>query len=92
MNISFGQRFIYYTHDPDDPENLISEDFDLEDIDINETLEEVGPQTLLDDTEDTEIEDNENTTDDLIQDDIVDEDISDILEESREFWEPKKDS
>ena len=147
------------TNEPDDQENLISGDFDLEDIDINETLEEVGPQTLLDDTEDAEIEDsdtgvekeqstgetieenleinlpdydfddeldqesgdhdesedgnietqhisetedNENTTDDLItddivdddivDDDIVDDDISDIIEESREFWEIKKDS
>ncbi len=39
--------------EPDDQENLISEDFDLEDIDINETLEEVGSQTLLDDEKDS---------------------------------------
>ncbi|MBU8848350.1 MAG: hypothetical protein KOO65_12580 [Desulfobacterales bacterium] len=30
--------------------------------------------------------------DDIIQDDIVDDDINDILKESRDFWEQKKDS
>jgi len=110
----------------DDQENLISEDFDLEDIDINETLEEVGSQTLLDDTEDAKIENNdtsveeEQNTDESIEEnlninlpdydfddeldpesedpdesddgDIVSDDMGDILEESRDFWEPKKDS
>jgi len=108
----------------DDQENLISEDFDLEDINIDETLEEVAPQTLLDDDEDTETKnietpeeeelniglpdynlddelDPENEQDaeadtqkdDLIENDIVeDDDMSDILQESRDFWDQKKDS
>ncbi len=116
----------------DDQENLISEDFDLEDINISETLEEVAPQTLLNDDEDTEIEnietpeeeelnialpdynlddeldpengnpdENENEPDveagaqkdDLIENDIgEDDDMSDILQESRDFWDQKKDS
>ncbi len=116
----------------DDQENLISEDFDLEDINIDETLEEVAPQTLLNDDEDTEIEnietpeeeelnialpdynlddeldpengnpdENENEPDvevgaqkdDLIENDIgEDDDMSDILQESRDFWDQKKDS
>jgi hypothetical protein len=115
---------------PDDQENIMSEDFDLEDIDISETLEEVGPQTLLDDSEDDDSEDTTDgleeltdepgseleieedgleelmddpgsdlgigeddlISDDIVDDDIVDDDISDILEESRDFWEPKKDT
>lgn len=120
----------------DDTQDLISEDFDLDDINIDETLEEVAPQTLLNDDESMETQgddtseeeelsidlpeydlddklepdaeedevdetlaEDENTEetddlaqDDLMEDDIIDDDISDILQESREFWDQKKDS
>lgn len=117
-----------YISESDDDETLISEDFDLDDINIDEPLEEVAPQAPLNDdeemeTKDTDIpeedlsidlpeydlddeldpdteddegektqeDDIEDEKDDLIQDEIVDDDISDILEESREFWDQKKD-
>ncbi|MBU1343233.1 MAG: hypothetical protein KKE44_16210 [Proteobacteria bacterium] len=153
-------NYIPESDEPDDQENFISEEFDLDDMDMNETLEEIGPQTPPTDTENAEIEEDnftdeeliddaleeeldidlpdyglddesepesdddetgdakieteqieenadseiaiddlEQLTDDsdaeendLIQNDIVDDDINDILKESREFWELKKDS
>jgi len=102
--------------DEDDQENIISEDLDLDNINIDETLEEVAPNTLLNDDEETESDDAfeeeelnidlpeydldaepeveaETDPDDLIEDDIVeDDDMSDILQESRDFWDQKKDS
>ncbi|MBC2703895.1 hypothetical protein [Desulfobacula sp.] len=45
-----------------------------------------------DQTGDQKSENNEIEMDDLIRDDIVDDDINDILKESREFWELKKES
>lgn len=71
----------------DDPGDLIPEDLTLEDIDINETLEELGPQTLVADSGE-----EDESHDDLVDDDLVDDDITDILQESRDFWEQKKDS
>ena len=151
--------------DTGDQEAEVSEDLDLDDININDALEEVGPETILSDDEDEildedndfeenledeieedlkinlpdydlddeidqedpndleneepetdseelfdgdddELEDSEEKTDsgetesegdESIQesvdnDNIVDDDINDILQESQDFWEQKKDS
>ncbi|MCD4675383.1 MAG: hypothetical protein K8S18_05225 [Desulfobacula sp.] len=43
----------------DESERLMSEDFDLDDLDINETLEEVAPQTRVSETKDAETETND---------------------------------
>ena len=130
-------NYIPGTDETDDKENLLSEDFDLDDINIDENTEEVGSQTLLSDAENHKIEDNdifeekqstietrreeldiglpdydlddgvdqenespdetkdkeiETKKNDLLQNNIVDDDINDILKESREFWNLKKDS
>jgi len=103
-----------------DQESPVFEDSDFGDININDTLEEEEPRTLLSDDEgddtsgqeqsisetleedlkldlpddelDQASEDGEIVLDDIIQDDIADDDINDLLQESREFWELKKDS
>jgi len=64
-------------NEPDNPENLISEDFDLEDINISETLEEVAPQTLLDDNDNTEDESIETPEDEVLNIDLPDYDLDD---------------
>ncbi|WP_300461812.1 hypothetical protein [Desulfobacula sp.] len=46
---------------------------------------------MLDQPADASELDPETGTDDFIPDDLVDDDINDILKESREFWEFKKD-
>ncbi|WP_299977206.1 hypothetical protein [Desulfobacula sp.] len=45
-----------------------------------------------DETGNQESDNSDIEMDDILQDDIVDDDINDILKESREFWELKKDS
>jgi hypothetical protein len=130
----------------DNPQDLLAGELDLDDININESLEEVGPKTLLSPTDNNEIdfdddelninlpdygsdddienelaEDNLDISEDLNIDDITEDentdiemddhdlladdleldpaieddtdgDIDDILKESQEFWEQKKDS
>ena len=88
-------NYIPESDETDDPENFISEDLDFDNITISETLEEVTPQTVIDDPEVPEIND-ENIDDDFdrdIDEEIdIDDDIDDILKESRDFWEQKKES
>ena len=52
-------NYIPGTDETDDKENLLSEDFDLDDINIDENMKEVGSQTLLSDAENHKIEDND---------------------------------
>ena len=115
-------NYLPESEESNDQENPISENLDLDDINMTETLEEVSPQTPLEDGDDAKkepdlidtMEDefeiglpdydldeklnlenenpNGNETDDFIQDELVDEDINDILQESRNFWEQKKNS
>ena len=72
-----------------DLEGLDDEDLDDDDLDL-EGLDDEG----LDDKdlklEDLDLEDSEEN--DLLQEERLDDDINDILKESREFWEQKKDS
>ncbi|MBU2455659.1 MAG: hypothetical protein KJ668_20315, partial [Proteobacteria bacterium] len=60
-------------------------------IETEQIEENADSEIAIDDleqlTDDSDAEEN-----DLIQNDIVDDDINDILKESREFWELKKDS
>ncbi len=63
----------------------LSNEFDsLEELDPNEidTPQELDALDALDEAQ----------TDGLEDDDLIDDDISDILKESRDFWEQKKDS
>jgi hypothetical protein len=53
-------------------------------------IEAIKIDTLDQPADDAEVE-SEIGTDDFIPDDLVDDDINDILKESREFWELKKD-
>ncbi len=65
-------------------ESKIEDDLYLKpEIEISSDSE---PETELGPEPDSEISENDD-----IQDDIVDEDINDILKESRELWENKKD-
>lgn len=66
--------------------NLDLPDYDLDMLDdIEELTEDPDPETGLNETGILIEEDN------LITDDLVDDDINDILKESRDFWEKKKD-
>ncbi|NOX35214.1 MAG: hypothetical protein GXP56_16045 [Deltaproteobacteria bacterium] len=102
-----------------DEQNFVSEDLDLDDINISQTLEEASPQTSMDDTSDTQVEEEESLDENELEqpldslneeldiglpeydledeldqesDDLIDDDINDILKESQDFWEQKKDS
>lgn len=75
-----------------DPEGMPDVDEDEEPIDhlmdenpIDDNLMDEDP---LD--EDTMV-DEDLMDDDIVDEDIVDDDINDILKESQDFWEPKKD-
>ena len=86
----------------DDGDEDLAEDGEITEEDTAEEDLDIGlPDYDLEDELDEEKEDHDeiddleeltDETDDLIQDDLVDDDISDILTESREFWEQKKDS
>ena len=116
-------NYISESDETGDQENSVFEDYNFDDININETLEEVEPKTLLSNAKGPEIEDNDTSEEEqsfsdtmeeelkidlpdygfddeldqksedseITMDDIIDDDINDILKESREFWELKKD-
>jgi len=116
-------NYISESDETGDQENSVFEDYNFDDININETLEEVEPKTLLSNAKGAEIEDNDTSEEEpsfsdtmeeelkvdlpdygfddeldqksedseITMDDIIDDDINDILKESREFWELKKD-
>ena len=68
-------------------DNLDLSDYDLDTLDdIEELTEDPDPDTDLNETGSRIEEDS------FITDDLVDYDITDILKESRDFWEKKKDS
>jgi hypothetical protein len=70
-----------------DDEDLEDEDLEEEDLDMH--LDEKNP--VEDDLDDEEIEEEHPGLDDDDADNMLDDDINDILKESREFWEHKKD-
>lgn len=72
-------------NDIEDSLDLMDEDLDSLD-DLDELTETGEPEPALDETGSL-LED-----DSLISDDLADDDISDILKESRDFWEKKKDA
>ena len=57
-----------------------------------DTLEDEPIDTLGDDLENLDLENLDLENDPLTQEDMLDNDINDILKESREFWDQKKDS
>lgn len=80
--------------EPENQEEIISEDLDLDDqkldivlpeYDLTDDLDTVGGDELI-------VDDPESEKDNIIQDDLADDDINDILKESQDFWEQKKDS
>lgn len=75
-------------------EGLDEEDLELEGLDDEELeLEGLDDEGLDDEElelEDLDLDDSEEN--DLLQEERLDDDINDILKESREFWEQKKDS
>ena len=79
------------TDEPDtDLETELDPEIDLE----SDTETELEPEieTEEDDPGQNDmIDDEELIDDDIVDDDIVDDDINDILKESRDFWESKKD-
>ncbi|MCF6245983.1 MAG: hypothetical protein L3J69_01350 [Desulfobacula sp.] len=70
----------------DDDLNALNE-LDSEELDLSE---ESDPE-VIDTSKETEVQ-NESQVDDLEDDDLIDDDISDILKDSRNFWEQKKGS
>ena len=67
-------------------------DYDLDALDNFDGLtEDPDPETGLKEN-DALIEDTDLIIDELAIDELVDDDITDILKESRDFWEKKKDS
>ncbi len=83
--------------EPEDPD---TKDPDLEDLEDEKETDEDDLDLMLDDEDmdDQELSGKQDAAldtlddDDLDDDDILDDDIDDILKESREFWEQKKDS
>ena len=75
---------------PGEPENISDDSDDLfeEDSDLEHELDSLNDATDVEDL--TDIEEPDAAGDE--QKDIDDEDINDILKESRDFWEQKKDS
>lgn len=71
----------------EDLEPSIPEDLDLDGVPIADDLEQDEPLPLSDEFEQEEIE-----ADDIIQDGLADEDITDILKESQDFWDQKKET
>ena len=75
----------------DDPEDALDSDEDLEIGDLEE-----DDDLLLDTGDELDLEDDDDMLDDteLIEEGPkdLDDDINDILKESRDFWEQKKDS
>ena len=70
----------------DEPETDLEKELDPE-IDLESKTEtELEPEI-----EDDDLGQNDMIDDDIVDDDIVDDDINDILKESRDFWESKKD-
>lgn len=63
---------------------------DNNDADLDLLLDEDDSEIRNDSFENTSILDQKD--DDLDSDDILDDDMDDILKESREFWDQKKDS
>ncbi len=59
-----------------------------DDLDQNDMIDD---DDIIDDDIDDDIVDDDIVDDDIVDDDIVDDDINDILKESRDFWESKKD-
>jgi len=62
-----------------------------EDVELEEDVE---PEEDVESGEEPELEEEnieDDVADDIIDDDLLDDDINDILQESREFWEQKKD-
>jgi len=85
------------TDEPDtDLETELDPEIDLE----SETETELEPEIETEieegdpgqnDMIDDDIVDDDIVDDDIVDDDIVDDDINDILKESRDFWDSKKD-
>ena len=73
------------TEETEDLDDSISEDLDLEqglEQDLEPDFEPDEPLPLSDDVE----------QEDIIQDGLGDEDITDILKESQDFWDQKKET
>ncbi|MFH2091856.1 MAG: hypothetical protein ABIJ31_05790 [Pseudomonadota bacterium] len=64
------------------PDHILPEDLELDEINIADVVEEIGPDPdLLE-------EDLPDLVDGELDDDL---DMNDILQESQEFWEPKQE-
>lgn len=91
-------NYIPEADESEDQENILSEDLDLDDMEDTPEEEELNidlPDYGLDDPEELSTDagsDPEIERNDAPEDSLVDDDMDDILKESREFWEPKKDS
>ena len=77
-----------------DPDDLDEEDFNDQDLELagldDEILDDDGFDNEDLELDGLDLEDHEEN--DLLQEERLDDDINDILKESREFWEQKKDS
>jgi hypothetical protein len=71
------------------PSPAVSEDQDMDDLDLLPDDDDLEEPTL---SGEPEAALNDLDEDDLEEDDILDDDIDDILKESREFWDQKKGS
>lgn len=74
--------------DPDLP------DYELDPLDGLENLDDLEEFTTQDPDSETELKESDILieNDNIIIDDLGDDDITDILKESRDFWEKKQDS
>lgn len=85
----------------DEEESFLEDDIDDEDLDL--AAEELAIEALKEDDSDQDMDEDHGFTEELDDDENpfgdedldaqdLDDDINDILKESREFWEQKKDS
>lgn len=75
---------------PESDENEAPADDLMEDTLLDENLMDDSMADMDDDIADID-EDIMDENDDIVDEDIVDDDINDILKESQDFWESKKD-
>ena len=77
----------------DELETALDTDLDTDldpEIDLESETDTDLESELATEIEKDDLVQNDMIDDDIVDDDIVDEDINDILKESRDFWESKK--
>ncbi len=80
------------TNEPPEDDALPIDDLDPLTNELEKELDgEIDPEIDLEPLLESEVKDDDDTLNDMIDGDIDDNDMDDILKESRDFWDLKKD-